>query len=169
MRVRCIVLVGLSGSGKSTIGARLAERLGWRFVDTDASVEARERRSIARVFEESGEAGFRAVEREVTARALALHDVVIATGGGWAAQPGALDALPDGTLAVWLRTRPGTAAARLKGTADRPLLRPDPLQALRRLERDRREAYGRAGMIVDTDERTVESLVEQVLNATGNE
>ena len=89
---RHIVLVGLPGSGKTTVGRLVAEQLHAGFVDVDAIVERREGRPIALIFAEKGEAAFREMERKEMETALASEPAVIAPGGGWAAQPGAVAA-----------------------------------------------------------------------------
>lgn len=149
---RC-VLIGLPGAGKTTVGADLADRLGWRFVDVDREITRLSGRSIPDVFRSDGEKSFRAMELRLTAELSSQQRIVLAPGGGWAAQPGALDGLPAGTATVWLRVSPEEAIRRLGGSPqDRPLLAgPDPLGAVRKLALARHEHYGRANLVVDVD------------------
>jgi shikimate kinase len=149
---RC-VLIGLPGSGKTTIGAIVARQVGWRFVDIDAEIVRRSGRSVAEMFRSDGESSFRAMESRLTAELSSEAEIVLAPGGGWAAQPGALDALPAGTATVWLRITPEEAIRRLGGSPlERPLLAgADPLAALRKLGLERNEYYGRADLVVDVD------------------
>ena len=149
---RC-VLVGLPGAGKTTVGSDLAERLGWRFVDVDAEIERVSGRSIAEIFRSDGESAFRAMELRLTAELCSGSRMVLAPGGGWAAQPGAMEGLPAGTVTVWLRVSPEEAIRRLGGSPqDRPLLAgTDPLGAVRQLARERHEHYSRANLVVDVD------------------
>lgn len=162
---RRVVLVGFMGSGKSSVGRTLAERLDWGFHDLDEAVEREEGRSVARIFAESGEVAFRAAEARVGERVLALDRVVVATGGGWAAAPGRLDALPVGTLSVWLRVSPAEAVQRAgREPGRRPLLDvADPLAAARTLLAERAPRYARCRVEVDTDGRTVEDVSARIL------
>ncbi len=162
---RRILLVGFMGSGKSSVGRLVAEALGWEFADFDAEVERTEHRSVAEIFAESGEPEFRAAEAGVGERLLARDRVVLASGGGWAATPGRLRTLPDGTLSVWLKVGPDEAVrrtARLAGT--RPLLAgSDPVGAARELLRARSSVYADADLEVDTEGRTVEDVAAEIL------
>ncbi|HYS60296.1 MAG TPA: shikimate kinase, partial [Gemmatimonadales bacterium] len=98
---RHIVLIGLPGSGKTTVGRLVAERLGAGFVDVDAIIERREGRPITLIFAEKGEAAFREMERKEMETALAAEPAVIAPGGGWAAQPGAIDSAKSHALVIY--------------------------------------------------------------------
>jgi shikimate kinase len=149
---RC-VLIGLPGAGKTTVGRDLAEQLGWRFVDVDSEIVRLSGRSIADMFRTDGEKAFRAMELRLTAELSSGSRIVVAPGGGWAAQPGAIDGLPAGTGTVWLRVSPEEAIRRLGGSPqDRPLLAgADPLGALRQLAHERQEHYSRANLVVDVD------------------
>src|SRR5260370_16601531 len=129
---RHIVLIGLPGSGKTTVGRLVAEQLHAGFVDVDAIVERREGRPIALIFAEKGEAAFREMERKEMETALASEAAVIAPGGGWAAQPGAVDAARADSLMIYLRTRPETAAEpAAPGGTPPALLTADPLAPMR--------------------------------------
>ena len=166
---RRFLLVGFMASGKSTVGRTLARRLGWAFHDFDGAVEAAEGRSVARIFAESGEAWFRAVEARVAEDLLALDRVVLASGGGWAAAPGRLEGLPAGTCAVWLKVSPEEAvrrAARRPGT--RPLLAAaDPLLEARRLLEARTPSYARCHLEVDTESNSAEDVSALILKMAG--
>lgn len=161
---RRLVLVGFMGCGKSSVGRLLARRLGWDFVDLDARVEKAEGRSVAAIFAESGEAHFRAAEAREAERALARDRVVLAAGGGWAAQPGRLASLPEGTTSVWLRVSAEEAVRRSRPrSGKRPLLAgPDPLGTARELLSRREPEYARAHLEVDTEGRTVEDVAVRV-------
>jgi 3-dehydroquinate synthase len=146
-----IFLVGLSGSGKSTVGGILAQRLGWEFADSDALIEAAAGVTIPELFRRDGEVSFREREAAVLGT-LALRDkVVVATGGGAITNPASRAAIATGFVA-WLRITPGQAAARLEAspaTEERPLLAGDALARLRQLEAARRPLYTRADAVVD--------------------
>jgi shikimate kinase len=154
--VRRIVLVGLSGAGKSTVGPKVARMLGWRFLDFDDEIVRRSGMSVASLFQRDGETAFRAMEARLTVELSSLSEIVLAPGGGWAAQPESWAALPADTASVWLRVSPDEAIRRLEGSpVARPLLAgADPLGALRSLAERRHEHYTRADLVVDVDDLT---------------
>ena len=160
-----VVLVGFMGAGKTAVGASLAEALGWRWLDVDARIEEAESCSLETLFERSGEAHFRVLEARATLNLLVEREVVISTGGGWAAVPGRLDELPPRTASVWLRVSAAEALRRVQASgAARPLLAvADPHAAARRLLEDREAHYARADWTVDTEGRTVDDVSAQVL------
>lgn len=164
-----ILLVGFMGSGKSTVGRLLAERIGWRFLDFDEEIEAHLGRSIHDYFDAEGESAFRLRESEMGRELLGNRSVVLATGGGWPTHPGNWKGVPPGTVSVWLEVGPGTVRERLAGeVAIRPLLAENDLfRQARTLMSDRRAAYERADCRVVTDPLTplevaieVEALVK---------
>lgn len=121
-----ILLVGIMGSGKSTVGRRLARELGWVFRDFDEVIEEMAGKSVARIFADDGEPAFRAMEATVGASLLTLDRVVLASGGGWPCVPGRMESLGPETLAIWLRVPPEEAVKRAAGGyRRRPLLRGD--------------------------------------------
>jgi len=161
-----LILVGLPGSGKTTIGQAVAERLGRTFLDLDTEIERREGRSISQIFGEKGEPYFRQKEHELTAELKLVGNMVIAPGGGWVGNPSNVFLVRPPSRLVYLKVRPETALKRLGPMrAMRPLLtRPDPLGELKRLLEARRAAYESADHIVDTElfalQRVIESIVE---------
>src|SRR5262245_55813717 len=122
-----IILVGLPGSGKSTVGALLAATLGRPFLDFDTELERRQGKPIAQIFGELGEAGFRELERKLTEDMKAQGGMILSPGGGWIGDPAVVALLRPPAVLVYLRVRPETALKRLAGAAgSRPLLnRPD--------------------------------------------
>lgn len=158
------------GSGKSAVGRRLAELLGWRFLDMDAEVERAAGRSVPEIFERSGEARFRELEEAAGRRLLGENRAVVAAGGGWACAPGRLDALPGGTLSIWLRVSADAALARVgDAPAARPLLDvDDPSATARRLLRDREPFYVKARWTLDTEGRTPEEVARTVRERLGS-
>jgi shikimate kinase len=163
-----VVLVGFMGSGKSSVGAELARRLGWEHLDLDREIEAREGRTVPEIFRAEGEPYFRAREAEATVEVAGRSGVVLSPGGGWITNPGLLERLGPGTLSVWLRVSPETVLERVAPTrGDRPLLDvPDPLSVVRRLLAEREPFYRRAGLVVDTDGLDVAGVAAVVEEAT---
>jgi shikimate kinase len=163
--VRRIVLIGLPGSGKSTVGPLLAHRLGWAFLDFDDEIVRRCGRSVARLFQQEGESAFRAMEAELTAELSCRTDVVLAPGGGWAVQPGLRESLPQDSAVIWLRVTPAEAIRRLRGSpVERPLLvGTDPLGAMRALHEERQHRYARADLTLDVDDRDAAEIVDSIV------
>ncbi|HET9441246.1 MAG TPA: shikimate kinase [Longimicrobiales bacterium] len=163
-----VVLVGLSGSGKSTVGKILAQLLGWRFVDLDQLIEAKTTLTVAEIFAQHGEDRFRQWEADLTKRLASQHQVVIAPGAGWITNPALPKLLPPGAVAVWLRVTPEQAWARIRATGvKRPLLEvPEALERLQSLLAERRALYEQAHAAFDTDDldpRVVAELIYQWL------
>jgi shikimate kinase len=157
-----IVLIGLPGAGKTTVGEAVASDLAAVFEDLDAEIERREGRLVAEIFASAGEARFRKLERDAMVYALAQRAHVIAAGGGWAAQPGNLDAVGDGALVLYLEVTPQVAAERTATSDGRPLLGADRVAALIRLRGEREAWYRRAHASVPTDGRSVEDVASDV-------
>ncbi len=161
------------GAGKTTVGRALAARLGWTFVDADDVVERRAGRTIAELFASEGEPVFRALERVVMEDLVAAPEhTVVATGGGWAAQPSAVAALPGTARSVWLRVSPEVAVRRASGEGRshsapvRPLLdAPDPLARARSLLDEREGGYAAAEVRIETDGREPGDIVEEIVHA----
>jgi len=152
------------GAGKSTVGRLLAEVLGWQFIDVDAEVERRTGRTIPEIFREDGETAFRGLEAGEAAAALTRSDVVIAPGGGWAMAAGAFDALPAGSLVIWLRVTADEAVRRVRRDGRiRPLLEAaDPVGAASTLLAAREPFYARAELVIDTGGREPGSIVNEI-------
>jgi len=151
---RHIVLIGLPGAGKTTIGRLVAETLGAPFVDVDAIITRKEGRPIEMIFAEKGEAVFRELEAQEMGQALLGDPAIIAPGGGWAAQPGALTTANQRALVIYLKTRPDTAANRAAPQGNRPaLMGEDPASRMRELLRERESFYVQADAQVETDGR----------------
>jgi shikimate kinase len=170
---RHLALIGLSGTGKSTVAPLLAERFGRVSADVDRLVEARCGGStVAEVFAERGEAAFRALESEVLAEVLAGPDSVVATGGGAVLDPRNRELLAREATVVWLRADLDVLVERLRRTAEaRPLLADDPATTLRRLAVEREPLYREvADLVVDATglrPQQVADLVERDLRAGG--
>lgn len=164
---RPVVLVGLMGAGKSTVGQRLAGLLGKTFVDSDAAIEEAAQRSVGEIFEEFGEPYFRDGERRVIARLIEEGHGVIATGGGAFVNAQTRALILDRAIAVWLDCDIATLVARTRRRDTRPLLRTgDPAEILARLHAERAPAYAEAPIRVETGElphhRTAVRIVEAI-------
>jgi len=159
-----VILVGLPGAGKSTVGRRVARRLGIAFVDFDREIERRSGLPVSRIFEEHGESRFRELELELTRDVAAAPPAVLAPGGGWITVPGVVALLrPPGRM-IYLRVRPDVALLRMGRRAElRPLLRTaDPSAALKRLLEAREAAYRQADHVVDVDRIGMKAVTDIV-------
>lgn len=168
---RNLVLIGFMGSGKTAVGSLLARNLGREFVDLDARIEAATGRTVAEIFRERDEQGFRAIEGRMVAEVARLTGCVVATGGGVVTDPANVAALRQSGLLVWLRASPETILARIGGTGHlRPLLNvPDPLARIRALLAEREPRYAEADLIVDTDGQDVEGVVAEIVRRLGDD
>jgi shikimate kinase len=137
-----VILVGLMGSGKTTVGRLLATRLGRPFLDSDEQVETRTGRTVREIFEHDGEAAFRRLEAAALAEAVACPTPsVIAAAGGVVLDPGNRALLRSAGTVVWLRAPARALVGRAQSGAHRPLLADDPEGVLSRMESERRPLY----------------------------
>ncbi len=161
-----VVLVGFMCAGKSTVGRILADRLGWDFLDFDELIERGQGQTIADIFREHGEQGFRTLEAELTEDFEKRRGVVLAPGGGWMAQPGLVQRLREGSLFVWLRVTVERVLERHREQAnvERPLLDvEEPLDEIRALLSAREPFYRTADVVVETDGRDPANVAEEVV------
>ena len=166
LRRRTIVLVGLMGVGKSSVGRRLANALDLPFRDADNEVEAAAGRSIPEIFAEMGEPAFRDGERRVIARLLEEPPHVLATGGGAFVNPETRALIKSKSVAVWLKADLELLARRVGRKDGRPLLKGrDPMDVLREHARTRYPAYAEAHLAVQTGDTAHHVAVEAVINA----
>lgn len=150
---RPIVLVGLMGVGKSTVGRRLANLLRKDFVDADEAIEEAAQRTISEIFEEFGEAYFRDGERRVIARLIEEHSGVIATGGGAFVDSDTRSLILERAIAVWIDCDIDTLVERTSRRNTRPLLKQgDPHEVLTRLLEQRRPFYSQAHLHVESND-----------------
>ena len=163
------VLVGLPGSGKSTIGRRLAKALGLTLLDTDAAIEERTGRSIAEIFAADGEAAFRRIEEEVIRDGVQNHDGILSLGGGAVTTPGVRQAL-SGQTVVYLEISAAEGVRRTSGSTVRPLLAgPDRAEKYRELMSDRVPLYRRVATIrVNTNRRNPGAVVRYIVSRLEN-
>lgn len=163
---RPIVLVGLMGAGKSSIGRRLADKMGLAFVDADQEIEAAAGKSIADIFSEHGEAYFRDGERKVIARLMESGEQVLATGGGAFMNPETRDRIKRDGISIWLKADLELLMKRVLKRNDRPLLRAeDPEAVMRKLMQDRYPVYAEADITVDSRDVQHLQMVNEVIRA----
>ena len=161
---RSVVLVGMMGAGKSSIGRRLAQRLGISFVDADAEIEAAAGMTIAEIFATYGESYFRSGEQRVIARLLESGPQVLATGGGAFMNDETRAGIRQKGVSVWLKAEFDVLMRRVKrrATADRPMLQGDPAQRIRHLMDERYPVYAEADVTVISREVSHEIIVNEI-------
>jgi shikimate kinase len=165
---RPIVLVGLMGAGKTSVGRRLAEKLGLAFVDADHEIEAAAGKSIPEIFADHGEEYFRDGERKVIARLLGAGAQVLATGGGAFLNAETRARIMDKAVSVWLKAPLPLLMKRVMKRQDRPLLRAaDPEAVMRDLIERRYPVYAEADVTVDSRDVQHGQMVNDVIRALG--
>jgi len=163
---RLIVLVGMMGAGKSTVGRRLAVRLGVPFMDADTEIEAAAGMSIPEIFEAHGELYFRDGEARVIARLLENGPAVLATGGGSFMREETRRRIGDKAVSIWLKADSDIILRRVKRRADRPLLRTaDPAATVDRLIAEREPTYQHADITIWSRDVPHEKIVDECVDA----
>ena len=163
---RSVVLVGIMGAGKSSVGRRLAARLGLPFVDADSEIEEAAYMSIPEIFNKFGEARFRAAEVRVIARLLDSGPSVLATGGGAFMNADTRAAIKAKGVSVWLKAEYDVLLRRLKRRSDRPLLNTeDPGETLKRLMAERYPIYAEADLTIVSREVAHDRIVDEIISA----
>jgi shikimate kinase len=163
---RSVVLVGMMGAGKSSVGRRMALRLGIPFVDADTEIEKAAGMTISDIFAVRGEAEFRAGEARVILRLLEGGPQVVATGGGAFLNPDTRAAISAKGVSVWLRAEFDVLMKRIRRRHDRPLLKTaDPAATLRRLIEEREPVYALADLTVQSREVTHDKIVDEIFGA----
>jgi shikimate kinase len=162
--MRNIYLIGMMGSGKSTIGALLAEQLGYHFIDTDAFIEKQEGKSVAEIFRDKGEAHFRKLEKALVDE-LPSGNAVIACGGGLPCYNNLLENIKQNGVVVYLKGNPIQLYKRLGQDATRPLLHD--FKAYQTLLEARQSIYESADVVVNADEPVAAVLVDILFKTQG--
>jgi shikimate kinase len=163
---RSVVLVGMMGAGKSTIGRRLSARLRMRFLDADAEIEAAAGMSIPDIFESRGEPDFRDGEARVIARLLDSGPAVLATGGGAFMRKETRDRIRDKAVSIWLKADADIILRRVKRRSDRPLLQTaDPESTVGRLISEREPVYQQADLTIWSRDVPHEKIVDECIEA----
>lgn len=159
-----LILVGLPGVGKTTIGRGAAKALRRPFLDFDAEIERREGTPVREIFRLRGEDRFRALEESLTRELSTSGGMVLSPGGGWITQTPSVELLRLAGRIIYLRAAPEAVARRLRRVETRPLLAGrDPLVALRELYEKRRAAYETADAVLDTEKLSRQELVARVV------
>jgi len=156
----------MMGAGKSTIGRRLAARLGLPFLDADAEIEAAAGMSISDIFELHGEPHFRDGEARVIARLLGSGPVILATGGGAFMREETRKRVGENAVSIWLKVDADIILRRIKRRADRPLLRtPDPAATISRLIAERDPVYQLADLTIVSHDVPHDRIVDQCIQS----
>ena len=163
---RPVVLVGMMGAGKTTVGPRLAARLGRQFIDSDEEIERAAHMTIPEIFEQRGEAEFRAGEMRVIARLLKEKDIVLATGGGAFVNPQTRALVKSDAISVWLKADLDVLFERVSRRSNRPLLKTaDPKGTLEKLIADRYPIYAEADVTVVSRDVPQDNVAADVIGA----
>jgi len=161
---RSVVLVGMMGAGKTSVGKRLAAKLGLPFVDADAEIEAGAQLTISEIFERFGELYFREGERKVIARLLNGGPLVLATGGGAFMNATTRQNIAKYGVSIWLKPSFDILLARVRKKSNRPLLKTaDPEQTLRRLLEERTPTYALADFTIESLDASHDTVVDAIL------
>jgi shikimate kinase len=163
---RPIVMVGMMGAGKTSVGKRLAARLGLPFVDADSEIEAAANATIPEIFERYGEPYFREGERRVIRRLLAGPAKVLSTGGGAYINDETRAAISERGIAVWLKADLDVLMARVRRRSNRPLLKTaDPEEVMRKLMAERSPIYAEAPIHIASREVAHDLVVDEIIAA----
>ncbi len=159
-----ISLIGMMGSGKTTVGRLLASRTGRGFIDVDLLIEEEKKMTIAEIFSKEGEEAFRKLEKEAVTKLSERDNLVISTGGGLAANEENMSSLKKLGPVVWLYASPEETLRRVSGTEKRPLLNAeDPEKKIKSILRARESSYCAADLKIDTTGRTPEQITDEII------
>lgn len=159
-----VLLIGMMGAGKTTVGATLAARMGLPYVDSDEQVQRSTGLTVPEMFDAHGETAFRQAERQALVMAVCAGPGVVSVAGGAVLDPDNRRILRESGTVVWLRAPVAVLAERVGDGAGRPLLGDNPAEALARLYEERRPLYEElADIVVDVEDLTPEEVVEEIL------
>ena len=161
--VKNIILTGFMGVGKTSVGTKLANDLGYTFIDTDDLIEADQKMTINEIFAKKGERYFRDVETTIIRQVLERERLVISTGGGAVIRDENREAFRQNGLTVCLMARPEVIYERVKEETHRPLLQvDDPRATIRELLEHRARYYRQADMTIDTSDKSIEEVIAEI-------
>lgn len=170
MKNKNVVLIGFMGAGKSLISNKLANMLNLDVISTDAIIKKQEGREIARIFEESGEAYFRELERKTVVNIKDRKNTIIDCGGGVVINPDNVADLKKNGLLIYLKASAETIYKRIKGHKHRPLLNvTSPKQSIEDLLTKREPFYSQADYVIETDEKTLNEICDEILRIINDE
>lgn len=165
---KSIVFVGMMGAGKSTIGRKLAFKLGMDFIDTDLEIENAAQLSISEIFAHYGEAHFREIEKKIIIRVLQENKGVISVGGGAFMDEDLRNHIHQQGISIWLRADFETLMTRIHNQDHRPLLtQSSPEEVMRKLIEARYPTYEKSDIIIENDDLTMDKTIDVVLDALG--
>jgi shikimate kinase len=159
-----IALIGLMGSGKSTVGKLLAQNLNLSFVDSDEEIEKKQNLKITEIFSLKGEDFFRQLETQTLKELCQQTNLLISTGGGAVQKKENLDTLKKFCTIIYLKASPEIIFERIKNDSSRPLLQNEnPLQTLKLLLEKREDNYKKADIIIDTNNKTIDEILKEII------
>ncbi|EGG38287.1 shikimate kinase [Paenibacillus sp. HGF5] len=160
---RNIILIGMMGTGKSTVGRLVADSLGYNLIDLDSEIERMEGRTISEMFEKDGEPYFREAESAALRSVLLRDGIVLASGGGAVLRSDNCDVMKRGGWVVALTADAASIVERVRGDANRPLLAGDVEERVRRILDERKDKYRFADVMVDTVGRSADEVAADIL------
>ena len=164
-----LVLTGMMGVGKTTVGKRLAEKLGNRFIDIDKIIETKENKTITEIFANKGENYFRKIEKEITIDILNKKNVVIALGGGAFINPNIRKEIRNTSISVWLDLSLKALISRISNTKKRPLLKEGNLkETVNRIYSERKKIYNQSNFKIKCDLLKVDQIVNKIIKLYEN-
>lgn len=161
-----IILIGIMGSGKSSVGRTIAKMLQRRFIDTDRYIERKTGKTVTEIFEEGGEAQFRKLEKEIIKKVSQYIGIVISTGGGAIKDPESFKYLKESGWIIALYASPGTLYKRIEGKRIRPILlkAEDPVKKLEEIQNERKRSYSKADFQIDTENKGINEIAQEILD-----
>lgn len=162
--MKTIVLIGMMGSGKTTIGKLLGEKLTLRSIDIDVIIEQNEKRTISEIFQNEGEKYFRNIERETIKKIFTNKDLIISLGGGAFEDQLTRELLLKNSTVIYLKTSPNVILERIKNNTNRPLLKNQmTIEKIQSIILQRQKNYELANITILTDNKNTDKIVEEIL------
>lgn len=162
--MKTIVLIGMMGSGKTTIGKLLGEKLTLRSIDIDVIIEQNEKRTVSEIFQNEGEKYFRNIERETIKKNFTNKDLIISLGGGAFEDQLTQELLLKNSTVIYLKTSPNVILERIKNNTNRPLLKNQmTVEKIQSIILQRQKNYALANITILTDNKNTDKIVEEIL------